>query len=59
MERTDNDPLMEKVRGVLEDLTVEERQLLNAVMRVESEHLHKAQPQVTQELVDAVMRYIK
>jgi len=59
MVRTENDPLMEKIRAVLEALTVEERQLLNAVMKVEAEHLYKAQPQVTSELVEVVERYIK
>lgn len=59
MTRDDVDPLMEKIRAVLERLSVEERQLLNAVMKVEAEHLHKARPDVTPELLDAVERIVE
>ena len=54
-----SDHLSEKVRKVLERLSIEERHLLNAVMKVEAEHLHKAQPQLTQELFDAVERHTR
>lgn len=59
MTRSDIDPLLEKIRSVIEQLSLEERQLLNGLMKIEAEHLHKAQPQLTQELLTEVERYIK
>ena len=59
MVKADHEALKERVRAVLERITVEERQLLNAVMRVEAEHLHKANPQVKGELIAEIERFIK
>lgn len=59
MTRSEHDALTEKVRTVLERLSVEERELLNAVLKVESEHLHKASPNVAPELIDEVERRIR
>lgn len=49
----------QKARAILESLSVEERQLLTKILKIERDWLHQAKPRIQEDLVKAVKESIK
>ena len=48
-----------RVQALLQDLSTEERQLLNRVLRLEHEHLHQQKPRLKEDLMRVAREIIK